>query len=231
MISVKVLLVSACSLIILAVNLSANACQGFSLKLKYLNLENVPNEAGKLNWGQGIKLTLEPSGVSDVRWSIPQGTVRDYDERIEDNLIPSSNLPNGFQVHRYEKTSPELNLESIDLYFVRENSLELSATRAATITFRPIGAAFDCVKEASFLMSPSPKPVELYTSDHHDDKQPNQHMGRVIEDHFVWHAFHQLNDQNPHKHPSFLHWHHLFVDRYERWRTTFGYPSIDEISD
>ena len=207
--------------------LNAAPCDNFAVKWKYLNLGTWSNEDGKLTWGQGVSLSLQPAGASEIQWNVPQRTIRDYDERIQDNLIPAADLPNGFQRFFYD--THHLKAASISVYFVRDSAASPSAPRAVTVTFLPGGSATPCQLQTSFTLSPAPRPVELYTSDHACGNALNPHMGRVIEDHFVWHAFHQFSEKI-HMHPSFLHWHHLFLNRYESWRLMFGYPPVSTIA-
>lgn len=207
--------------------LDAATCDSYTLKLTYLNIGTWPNESGKLRWGQGIFLSVSPSGASDFQWTVPEGTIRDYDERIKDNLNDPSSIPSGFRKFRHKPL--ELKSDSISLYFRRESKQVLEADRTVKVSFWPVGASRPCVLEKNFLVSVAERPVELYTSDHQSKNNSNIHMGRVIEDHFIWHSFHLFSYKMLHKHPSFLHWHHLYVDRYQSWLKLFSYQDLKPI--
>lgn len=180
------------------------------------------SEAGPPYWGQALQISAaRQSNLKQLVWRFDGPAIHDFDERVSSAEFTAR----GWQVQ--VAASPLRNQSTFRLYFVPLRSASKQSP-SRTITLNAVIGTSNtpCQTTRTMVFKPHPRPAELYTSDHRDPFQTNPHQGRVIDSHFQWHFFHALNRGDLLAHPSFFHWHHLFVDRYQRWRYLFGYPQL-----
>jgi hypothetical protein len=173
-------------------------------------------------WGEALQISVpENSKLREPTWHFDGPAIHDFDERVS----TAEGKAVGWQTRA--ALSPIRQHATFRLYFlpIRPPDAPMS-TRTITLDAIVDGSNSPCQSKRVIQLNPHPRPAELYTADHRDPFQANPHQGRVIDTHFQWHFFHSLGRTDFLTHPSFLHWHHLFVDRYTRWRTLFGYPDL-----
>lgn len=171
-------------------------------------------------WGEALQISVsEHARLRELTWHFDGPAIHDFDERVS----TAEGIAAGWQIRA--AFSPIRQHATFRLYFlpIRPPDAPLS-TRTITLDAVVNGSNSPCQSKRVLQLNPHPRPAELYTADHRDPFQVNPHHGRVIDSHFQWHFFHSLGRTDFLTHPSFLHWHHLFVDRYKLWRTLFGYP-------
>lgn len=200
-----------------------NPCSNLGIKVSIEN-PRLGQPAGRHYWGQALKLSLVPEGKFTVsKWIVDKPAIRDFDEQLSDDITVNSN---GWDVH---KLPDELVEPTLRFYFLpsKEDETAVRWVRANANTTVD-GITKTCEVKISFKFSHFIRPAELYTSDHRAGSGPEeQHKGRVIDSHYVWHGIHMMHlEKSPHAYPSFLHFHQLFVDRYCKWRKLFQYPEL-----
>lgn len=221
---------------LLAHSIEAAPCDQLSLNQKLRNrgtwntkADMDSNKFRDLKWGQGVTLFIvHPANLKlkTIAWNEPTNAIPGYEERINDGLDPDLNILTGFKESSFKSTEGNLSKPELTVYF-KPLPGQSNDKRTVKVTVMLPGSSKACPLEREFQLSRADRPAELYTS---DNVGTNLKMdnGRVTKDHLVWHSLHMLGGKI-HKHPSFLHWHHLFVDRYNKWRITFGYKGITPI--
>jgi hypothetical protein len=221
---------------LMAPSIEAAPCDQLSLKQKLRNrgtwnttADMDSNKFTILKWGQGVTLYIVyPANLKPdtIAWTEPDNAIQGYEERINDGLDPELSNLTGYKEFPVEPDKWDLSKPELTVYF-KPLPGQSNDKRTVKVMAKLPGALKACPLERQFQLSRADRPAELYTS---DNVGTNLEMdnGRVIKDHLVWHSLHMLGGKI-HKHPSFLHWHHLFVDRYIKWRKTFGYGGITAI--
>ncbi len=196
-----------------------SACQALSIQLTKLNLAaEEPSSPLDFYWGHALKVSVASGGnFQVVAWRVDGPATNDYEERVSDGYDNANGWVNP------PAALGGLNDNSFQLYFLPKLPGEITV-REISLDAKPLGSNEICHCKLSVNLKRYLRPVELYTSDHIGGDETNKHKGRVIDAHYIWHMFHMLGDPSIHRHPSFLHWHHIFVARYQSWRTLFGYP-------
>lgn len=198
------------------------ACQALSIQLTHVNLTmEEPASSTDAYWGQALQVSAAPDVLyQNTSWRVEGPATQDYDERVSD----------GFENAGGWKVLPNLpevvTDQSFRLYFLPTSPNETAVRKISLEAKLKDGVVCKC--SVSVKLKPYLRPAELYTSDHRDPAEKNLHKGRVIDAHFVWHMFSMLGEVQIHQHPSFFHFHHLFVARYQSWRKMFKYPESAE---
>jgi len=197
------------------------ACDALTIGLKSENWQPNPmrTEMGPF-WGQAFTVTLSsPDSFHSPSWQLEGAAIHDFDERISSVFEPGK----GWQI---TAVSPATLLQpSFRLYFVPASDPPTSTSRKITLQARSHQTGEICETSTSLVLTQHPRPAELYTADHRDPAETNPEKGRVIDEHYPWHFFHKFaHSLKPH--PSFLHWHRLYISRYQSWRTQFGYGDL-----
>lgn len=206
----------------------ASSCPADAVKVQRLNWDRNMTNEGPVPYGQGLLLKLKDSiSASELKWSFDAPAIKDYDERIADNL-GAHDEPSAFTA--FEILPEDLQERSLTIYF-KPSSKPAPDVRKISLQYRPTSSQEPCIHPLEFVLKPAESPVDLYTSDHACDQVKCQDdtptpRGRVIKDHFAWHSMHRLT-YNLHKYPTFLQWHHFYVERYNTWRKLFGYDDLE----
>jgi hypothetical protein len=198
------------------------ACGALGIRIESRNLlpTEVATPEGTGYWGQAFRLEARGgSAFNRFEWRIAGPALLDFDERVSSLLRPGT----GWRVERVTSPLPAAIVDRV--YFVPGAP---GATEARNIHLRARLATNGswCESEATVRLRPHAAPVELYTADHRDARERRFEKGRVIDEHYPWHFFHHFEQVRLNAHPSFLHWHHLYVSRYQEWRRQFGYPPL-----
>jgi len=190
-------------------------CAGLALRVES---KNVQLDSKRFFWGQSLRISVTSGEHRNFTWEVDGPAIQDFDERVSDWVTPGQ----GWITVPWP---PPPGTDALSLYFV-PRGVESKETRRIRIRAQAKVSQAWCQQSlGSFSIEPHPKRTELYTADH---RRPNQidGKGRVIDMHLPWHFFHMFTAQGLNYHPSFLHWHHLYVDRYKQWRRQFGYKDL-----
>lgn len=199
-----------------------NPCSNLGIKVEIEN-PRLGQPVGRHYWGQALKLSLVPKGKFTVsEWLVDGPAIRDFDEQLSDGITVKAN---DWQEHPL----PQKLVESTIRFYFLPSRQDETAVRRVRVNATVAGNTKPCKVESSFKFSHFRRPAEIYTSDHRVGSGPEeQHKGRVIDSHYVWHGMHRIGlKKSPHPYKSFLQWHHLFVDRYCKWRKLFEYPKLE----
>ena len=202
--------------------LLAGPCDGLVIRVKSQNIRpaDVSTQSGQTYWGQALKIFAAP-GFRNLMWEVDGPAIHDFDERV-------SNLTTDGQGWNAPAISGPIPKDEFRLYFVPTQAGQ-TTTRQIRLRAQPVGSETRCEQHADLSIQSYESPAKLYTADHqHPDEEAwgNWEKGRVVATHYPWHFFHHFSDFELNSHRSFLHWHHLYVDRYKTWRALFRYPDL-----
>ena len=198
------------------------SCDSLGIGIKSLNL--LPTEVSATQstgfWGQAFRLEATgAAGFSLFVWRIAGRAILDFDERVSSLSYQGQ----GWHVGHLTGPISSMIVDRVYLVPMGNNSTE---NRTIVMRARPTGSQEWCQREVTVRMMPYRWPARLYTADHRDDRELSFQKGRVIDEHYPWHFFHHFEVAHLNSHPSFLQWHHLYIDRYQQWRSYFGYGAI-----
>lgn len=193
------------------------------------SLSLTPVAATTFNFGEHVILSAQASGfsVAGYAWTIEGPTIKDYNEDLGTMAPPASPMP--------WSTTPlaasDLSSASPQFYFAPKaaeifpnngpftRSVSLAATKSGGGT---CSVSISLTLERNTNNSDR-QPEDFYTSNHRSAFATNPGDGHVIDEHQFWH--HNVDTPNgPPTWMGFLAWHGLFLNMFNQWRVTFGYP-------
>jgi hypothetical protein len=204
----------------------AGPCAGGTLTISATS--DTPLTGTAYNVGQKATLTAVATGFTPASysWSIPGPHIKDYNEYLGTKQTPANPLA----WSTANLAAGDLSQPSVSFYW-KPSAAQTHPlngppeTRIVTLSVNG-GACTEtlAVTVERNMTDVNRQPEDYYTSTHRAPTETNGQLGGVIDEHMHWHI--NVGGGSNGSWLQFLAWHSYFLNRFERWRSEFGYPDV-----